>query len=68
MRHIRKPVTLPGAKFEKLYIGCEAVEELAELLDVAAGSEDRHVPENLVRVLAQYLMAGFEDLKYTFED
>ena len=33
MRHIKKPVTLPPEKGEKLYVAAKAVQELAELVE-----------------------------------
>jgi hypothetical protein len=43
-RHIRKPITLPPEKAEKLYIAAEAVEELGELIHTGVGADPKTMP------------------------
>jgi hypothetical protein len=68
MRHIKTAVTLPPEKAEKIYIAAEALEELAELLDAAAGGDEAKVPENLLRILGKELTEGISDVSFPFED
>ena len=63
LRHIKKPVTLPPEKAERLYVAAEAVQELAELTEEC----DDKVPVNLLRILGKELTDVITDESFPFE-
>jgi hypothetical protein len=63
VRHIRKPVTLPPEKAEKLYVAAEAVQELAGLVEEG----DDQVPVNLLRILGKELTDVITE-RFPFEE
>jgi hypothetical protein len=69
MRHIRKPVTFPPDKAEKLYVAAGAVEELNGLIYGSGGScNDATLPVNLLRIVGDQLLEAISEVPFQFED
>jgi hypothetical protein len=68
MRHIKRPVTIPAEKAEKLYVAAEAVGELAALIHNGVSVDSRTIPINLLRILGEQFSEGLSDVSFPFED